>query len=86
MSFLCVFLNVPGERNSTPTESRSTENENGEFTSSQDSNREFHEAIEEIFFVDSINPNMNASDYPDILVDAEFDEEFESDFNFSKAT
>ena len=86
MSFLCVLLNVPGERNSTPTESRSTENENVESTSSQDSNREFHEAIEEIFFVDSINPNMNASDYPDILVDAEFDEEFESDFNFFKAT
>ena len=82
---MCL-VNVPGERNARLTESQRTENENAQLRTNDDSSREFHEGIEEMFAVDSIDPNIGSIEYPDILIDAEFDEEFESDFNFSKAT
>ena len=53
-----------------------TEELDGEFCQTQD----------KLFAIDSVDPNMEPSEYPDIVNNAEFDEEFESDFGFFKAT
>ena len=52
----------------------------------EDADEAFSVALDEMFAMESIHPNEDSWQYPDIPIDAEFDEEFKSDFLAHVAT
>ena len=81
--FRFLFLQKGNEGESNRKEK---EGSTSPLSNEEDADEAFSVALDEMFAMETIHPNDDASQYPDILIDAEFDEEIESDFPAHVAT